>query len=474
MKIGKTRLRKPSESFLNLGTVLAVAATLLLVLSASGWVSADIDVSVPRDRASAAETQEPLTLVDAAQDGAAKEQAAKEQAARDQAAKDQAALVWGPDATPPAAGWSKPALNQRYPDPVYETSVRRVTSADGTRFDRNTYSRRQAENSSGDLFMTYHGEAEYRVYNRRTLELRRVLDIDPNAEPQWHPTQQNIIRHTSGSNSYVGDLRYYQTNVRTGETKVIADLTTQVQEVWPSALYMADRAEGSPSADGSRHAWIVFDAAEEQLGIISHDLERGLLLGAIPLRSNAERLDWVSMSVTGTYVAAGYDDGTYVYDADLSNERQLTTKADHSDLALGVGGEDAYVYIDFSADTDGGWLVSIDLDSLERTRIFDIYEGGNTSIHISGKGYDKPGWVVVSTYNCKVPGAWTCEKVMAVEMAEAGRILNLAHTYNCGDHYWTETHAVVNRSFTRVYFNSDGGSCDIDAEVYQVDLPQWR
>ena len=102
-----------------------------------------------------------------------------------------------------------------------------------------------------------------------------------------------------------------------------------------------------------------------------------------------------------------------------------------------------------------------------------MYGGANTSIHVSGKGYNKPGWVVVSSYNCKNLGAWTCEKVMAVEIAEAGRVLNLAHTYNCGTNYWTEPHAVVNRDFTRIYFNTDHGSCGIDAEVMMLTVPDF-
>ena len=60
-----------------------------------------------------------------------------------------------------------------------------------------------------------------------------------------------------------------------------------------------------------------------------------------------------------------------------------------------------------------------------------------------------------------------------MELAEEGRLLNLAHTYNAGDSYWTEPHAVVNRDFTRVYFNSDGGSGGIDAEVYELTLPSF-
>lgn len=114
----------------------------------------------------------------------------------------------------------------------------------------------------------------------------------------------------------------------------------------------------------------------------------------------------------------------------------------------------------------------MDLDTLERTKLFDAYDDANTSMHISGKGYEKPGWVIVSSYNCKVEGAWTCNKVLAVEL-DGGRILNLAHTYNCGEDYWSETQATVNRSFTRVYFNSDGGSCGIDAEVYRLEVPSF-
>ena len=50
-------------------------------------------------------------------------------------------------------------------------------------------------------------------------------------------------------------------------------------------------------------------------------------------------------------------------------------------------------------------------------------------------------------------------------------VVQLAHTYNCGADYWTETHAATNRDLTRVWFNSDGGSCGIDAEVYRLDVP---
>ena len=226
--------------------------------------------------------------------------------------------------------------------------------------------------------------------------------------------------------------------------------------------------------DGSTYAWIVHDAAEAPIGIVSYNLDSNMMLGSTEVNQEAGPLDWVSASATGDYVVAGHWNGTIAYNADLTNPRFINRKGDHSDLALDAEGKDAYVYVDFGGSSPtAGWIVSVDLETLERTQLVRLYGGANTSVHISGKGYNKPGWVIVSTYNCKDPGGWSCEKVFALELAEEGRLLNLAHTYNAGDSYWTEPHAVVNRDFTRVYFNSDGGSGGIDAQVYELTLPSF-
>ncbi len=349
-----------------------------------------------------------------------------------------------------------------------------MTDASGTRFDRNTYSRRQAENADGTMFLTYHGEADYRIYDRPTGDLVRILTIDPDSSPQWHPTDADLMRFNAGDNSYVGDLTYSEVNVRSGQIREIADLTARIQARYPNALYLHDRAEGSPSRDGSRIAWLVYDELEDPIAIVHYDVDADEIVGLIDAPTEGGPVDWVSSSISGDYVVVGHWDRTDVYDADLTNRRQLNDKADHSDIALAADGSERYVYIDFSAGVDGGWLVAVDLATLERTRLFDLYRTeANTSLHVSGKGYDKPGWVVVSTYDCKVDHGWSCDKIMAVELDGDHRILNLAHTYNCGDDYWTETHAVVNRDFTRIYFNSDGGSCGIDAEVYELAVPPF-
>ncbi len=378
--------------------------------------------------------------------------------------------------SPPSTTWSKPPLGRPTNDATYQTVIRRVTSAEGTRFNRNTYSRRQAENADGTRFFSYHGAAEYRVYDRRSLAELAVLDIHPDGEPQWHPTDPDLVRHLSGDDSSTGSFQLLQTDVMTGASEVVADLTNHLAAIFPNGRYLTDLAEGSPSADGNRYAWVVHDASERPVGIVSYDLAADKVLGTLPLPEGHDgpkgRIDWVSASPTGEHVMASHWDGTYAYDIDLTNERLVYSSADHSDIALSSNGQDVYVYIDFSAGTNGGWLVADNLHTGTKTQIFDLYRtDSNTSIHVSGKGYKRPGWVIVSTYSCKVDAGWACNKVLAVELEGAQQVIGLADTYNCGESYWTEPHAVVNQSFTRVLFNSDGGSCGIDAEVYEVDLP---
>jgi hypothetical protein len=71
--------------------------------------------------------------------------------------------VWGYDYddTPLSITLTKPDLYQTYIDPAYNTVVTQVTSAEGIRFNRNTYSRRQPENIDATMFFTYHGSTSY-------------------------------------------------------------------------------------------------------------------------------------------------------------------------------------------------------------------------------------------------------------------------------------------------------------------------
>jgi len=235
---------------------------------------------------------------------------------------------------------------------------------------------------------------------------------------------------------------------------------------------MGDGAEGSPSADGNRYAWVVFDGQERMAGLVSYDLETDTILGTLDLEPYAD-IDNVSMSPSGNYVVVSGAEVT-VYDADLSNPRVLLPSSEHSDIAIGADGEDYYLHIDF--ESQDGDVVAINLKTSEKIVLFSMYEEKvTTSIHVSGKAFNKPGWAILSSYYPKDGGdGWTYDKVFAITFdptLDEQIILNLAHTRNCAESYWTEPHAVPNRDLTRVYYNSNWGSCEEDAEAYQILVP---
>ena len=390
-------------------------------------------------------------------------------------------FVEGKDTTPPSATQTEPTFGNSYVDPAYGLTVRKMTDASGTRFNRNIYSRIQPENSNSTLFMTYHGNAEYRVYDRQTLALVRPLpSLGPQSEIQWHPSNPRRIRYTTGGNSFDGTLELLELDIDDPQGtagSVLVDLTGRLP--WPNvdpqeggSGFISDGAEGSPSRDGSRYAWGVVNRFEAVVGMVSVDVSTDTILGTLSAANFAQLgdLDHVSMTPSGNAIVASYDLGTIAYDVDFSNPRQLHHATEHSDIAINAQGRDTLVIINF----ESGDLMMVDVQTAQRTDLFNIFEENtDTSLHISGKAFDKPGWVVISSYNCRAQPGWACNKVIAVELAANPRILNLAHTYNCGMDFWTEPHAAPSRDLRRVYYNSDWGSCAIDAEVMMVDVPEF-
>ncbi len=390
-------------------------------------------------------------------------------------------FVEGKDTTPPSATQTEPAFGNSYVDPAYGLTVRKMTNASGTRFNRNIYSRIQPENSNSTLFLSYHGNAEYRIYDRQTLALVRALpSLSPQSEIQWHPTNPRRIRYTDGGNSFDGTLKLRELDIdRPPGTagSVLIDLTGRLP--WPDvdaqgggSGFIADGAEGSPSRDGKRYAWAVLDRFENLAGMVSVDISTDTILGTLDAADWAQLgdLDHVSMTPSGNAIVASFDFATIAYDVDFSNPRQLHDTTEHSDIAVNAQGRDTFVIINF----DSGDLMMVDVQTAQRTNLFNIFqENTDTSLHVSGKAFDKPGWVVVSSYNCRAQPGWACNKVIAVELAANPRILNLAHTYNCGADFWTEPHAVPSRDLRRVYYNSDWGSCGIDAEMMMIDVPEF-
>jgi hypothetical protein len=165
-----------------------------------------------------------------------------------------------------------------------------------------------------------------------------------------------------------------------------------------------------------------------------------------------------------------------VYDRDLTCGRGLLRIVGHYDTALDAQGREVVVYQDIDTDE----ISMLDLESGAITPLLPIdFSYTPLGFHFSGLAYDKPGWVLVSTYSGGYPDAytWMDDQVFAVELKAGGRVVRLAHTHSLVDQdqehdYWAEPQATVNRDFSRVLFTTNWGrSGSEDVEMLLIDLP---
>jgi hypothetical protein len=410
-------------------------------------------------------------------------------------------LVEGQDATPESA-MSKPVKGVPYVEPAYGTCVVRATDHEveaPSGFARNDYSRRQAFNADGSMMLIYANNGYWHVYDANTLDYIRQLSMGgSDVEPQWHPTKPNLLYIFPHN----GGMTIKQYNVLTDATSVVTDFRnvssiaghpgkTSIQEVWSSAARIWTKNEGSPSADARYWGLMVETDSFGGLGMITYDMETNAITGVYDYASDGggiARPDHVSMSPTGDYMVGSWYSpacsssaslgtlnnpcGLMSFSRDFSSGIGLAKLGEHSDIALDANGNDAIVMSNY----DTGYVEMYSLDTGATTKLWNIYvNGAATALHVSGKNYNRKGWVLISTYAVQNPqGAelWYENKIMAVEMKANPRIYNIAHTYNQTDTYFSEPHAVVNRDFTRILYNSNWNTGDYtNIDAYMISIP---
>ena len=168
--------------------------------------------------------------------------------------------------------------------------------------------------------------------------------------------------------------------------------------------------------------------------------------------------------------------GLMVYDRNLQNGRGLLRIVGHSDTALDADGREVFVYQDI--DTDN--LSMLDLETAVITPLWPLdFSHTGFGFHISGRAFQLPGWVVVSTHDGDPTSyTWMDDSVFALELKPGGRVVRLAHTHSLVDEsmehdYWAEPQASVNPDFTKILFTTNWGRSGTGAvEMYLIELPQ--
>lgn len=365
----------------------------------------------------------------------------------------------------------EPVKGVVFADPTYKTCLVRATDyaqEPPSGFARSDYSRRQAFNADNSLFLVYALDGRWHLYSGTDFSHRSLL-ADPvaDAEPQWHPTDPSRLFYLP--NTGIG-MTINEVNVQTGASRVVGDLRDRLTARWSTANAAWTRSEGSPSADARYWAFMVDDESFAALGFVVWDAIDDQI---VSYYDTNERPDHLSMSPSGSYVVVSWDNRTVAFDRDFSNERTIMNRTEHSDIAIGANGNDTLVSIDYGA--NDGDIFMYDLATSVRTDLVPTYLNGTaTAMHFSGKSYQKPGWVLVSTYaNTEDQQEWIHEKIFALELKANPRVIALAHHHSIDRGYWTEPHATVNRDFTRVLFTSTWNKVDEqDVDAYYLGIPE--
>lgn len=375
-------------------------------------------------------------------------------------------------------------------DPAYGTRVYRATGADegeGGRI-RHEYSRRQAFNADKSRYLAQDATGHWHLYDGNTFtHLTALKGLAGDCEPLWHPSDPNTFYYTSINGGRV----WWTYNVSTGESAEFFDFTNKTP--WPQATSFWTKGEGTLSADG-RYLSLMATAYNVQTqqntiyGLLTLDLRAKAIVGTL----DAAKFpvphafpDHISTSASGNYAVPSWlreHGGTWAYSRDFSQSWQLTAGSEHSDLAFGPNLEDYLVYADYNR----GAIVAVNVETRKGIDLHALYpaSGEAYAVHISGQAFDRPGWVVISTYadNADYGQASPAptlrpeyRKVWLQELAPEGRSLNVAHVranWNDvqGDAYFLEPQASASRDLSRIIFASNYGGGAV--ESYVVSLPE--
>ncbi|MBN1263938.1 MAG: hypothetical protein JXA25_00490 [Anaerolineales bacterium] len=382
----------------------------------------------------------------------------------------------------------EPAARTPYLDAVFNTCIIRVTDRhtdidpdDPSPGLKNEYSRVQSFNADGSLLLARGIEGTWYLYNAASLQPLGQLPLE--VEPRWSSSDPMLIY-------YIDETRLMFYNISTGQQTAVHEFRDDLPGYDPVMVWT--RYESGPTMDTRYWGLMAQDQDWLPSAFLVYDLETDQVTALRDLRSwseEAREIDTVAISPLGTYFLAYLDlyceegelgddqhpCGLMVYDRNLENGRSLLRIVGHSDTALDENGREVFVYQDIDTDT----ISMLDLESGQITPLHPIdFSHTAIGLHFSGRAYEKPGWVLVSTHDGDTAShTWMDDQVFALELKPDGQVIHLAHTHSIVDEsqehdYWAEPHASVNQDFTRVLFTSNWGRSGSETvEMYMVYTP---
>ncbi len=362
---------------------------------------------------------------------------------------------------------SQPALGETVTDAEFGTTIRRITAvgdADGAIVPM--YSTISAWNADESRLILYDVGGGHELYDGKTYEFIRGLDIDPSDLEQvyWDTADPDVLYFVSG-----------QTLVRFDASD---DSRSTVRD-FSDICGTDDVSNGSDPMFTSWDSQRLGLTCNGQMFIYDQSTDAVLGLRAVSGTPPAQ----VAPSGTLAYLPDGMG---AVLDENLMPLRELTLQEPDNHASLGqlANGHDTWngaVYDD--VDENVGNLVTWDLTNATPNVII----GPKTGFpyppdgHVSALAYERAGWVVVSTISDNTTGPQNLlDQELLLADTNTGTVCRIGRHRSFGKNngvlsepYWAEPHAVPSPSGTRVLFASDwGGGASVDS--YVVELPSYH
>lgn len=398
----------------------------------------------------------------------------------------------------------RPATGVATEDPTWHSCVVRLTNHAETQPAHPVFTPHAAQQAfnaddSAVLLRTDHGE--WHIFDPKTGKaIRKLGGIAGDAEPQWDPKNPNVLYYLNVDGK---DMKIFRLTVDlspngTDKAELLADMGTQIHHHWPTATHARTRG-GTPSDDG--RTWCFMAERNEgsnwnTLGLFTWDLQTGKIIGTQSLPPSAPEYITTSPSGSHCVVQFPYPNGVHAYKRDFSapysaqvsgNSLQLLKQPymKYGDVARNAQGQD--MYVGFDVFSKPHHLFMTNLATGEKTTLLTTSFGENTDtgVQVSGRALQRPGWVLVSGFGERKDGVnnlaanspdrkWFHRKMFALSLENPPKVLsiaNLHHLWDGSKNDWPRPNGTVNRSFTRMLFNSDWNSLNVrDLDTYLVEI----
>lgn len=359
---------------------------------------------------------------------------------------------------------AQPARLQAYTDPVFGTRIRRITDVraqfPGSSICKPAYSTIPAWNCDESLLILYVAGDGHKLFNGRTYEFIRDLDIAP-ADLEhfyWSSTDPDVLLYPwayEQSGTPIRKLIRY--HVASGQKESAYDFT--------GGGYRTDFG-GDP---------VYPDYLNNLLGLRCRANSDTAYILNLSTRKESPRGpgDAPQISPSGRYALMG---NVVVNTATLQVVRTRSVNpSEHGSFIRLPNGQDVWA----SAQFDGpeGTLIAENLDTGEVKVVIGPSTGypyPPTGTHLSGHAFGAPGRLAISVTG--QPGqdksAPLCKELLLVDLV-AGKNYRVGHHRSAGgdgpNGYWAEPHVNISPSGTRMVFGSDwGGGPAVDAYVVEL------